>query len=298
MIKKYWWVAGAGLILLFVLIWPKNQDNTQKTDKTAVTVVKEDQYLPEDLPRAKSIDWQGLANIELPKLKMMKVKKQQIGTDREAKIKNILGINEKNGYIDKENNVVSFTEEIKSIEQLPKNGKWNIENLKDKLKKITEEVNGMNNLEIEWTGTRYQQILFPRWIDSSDEEAQSVEISGDYVIQGLRMTTYYGESIVGVFNREGKLIKFTLSLKPAIIAGEGEEELINVDELAKSPFNIFGIVHNAGVENIFKVNIAQANIVEIYSNKKNIVRPYYWLEGNTLTDEKPVKISMIVRADK
>lgn len=296
MIKKYWWVAGAGLILLLVLIWPKK--STQKINETAVTVVKEDQYLPEDLPRAKSIDWQQMANIELPKLKMMKVLKQQIGTDREAKIKNILGINDSNGYIDKENNVVSFTEEIKSLEQLPKGGKWDIENLKDKLKKVSEEVNGMSNMEIEWTETRYQKILYPRWVDSNEEESQSVEISGDYVVQGVRMTTYYGESIVGVFNRAGKLIKLTLSLKPALIASEGDEELINIDEVVKSPLKIFGIVHNAGVENIYKINVTQANIVEIYSNKKNIIKPYYWLSGSTMADEKPVKISMVVRADK
>jgi len=299
MIKKYWWIIGGGIILLLtLLLWPKSQKKTLVEKPALITIIRDDQYLPVDLPKTKSVNWLVSENIELPKIQKIKIKRQVVEAEREIKIKELLGINSSNGYVDKENNIVGFTEGIESPEQLPTEGTWEIEGLKNKLKKITEDINGKGGLEIEWTNVGYKKILYPRWIESTEKEARGVEIRGDYVIDSTRVTTYHGESIVGIFNKEGKLVKITLSLIPEIVFEEGVEQLININEASKSPIDIYRVVDNAGIEAIDKINVTQAKIVLIYDNKRNIIKPYYWLDGNTYTGKVPVKVSLIVKAEK
>jgi len=298
MIKKYWWLLGGGIILLLVWAWPKKTTNNQEIIQAPLMETREDQYLPVDLPKVKSVTWMITNNIELPIISKFSIQRQAIDIKREAKIKTLLGINDYNGYVNKENNAIGYTDEIKNKNQLPTTGNWDIETLKNKLKRIVENVNEINGLEIEWTGVKYQKILFPRWIEATEKEAQSVEIRGDYINEGRRLTTYYGESIRGTFNKEGKLIKISLALRPEITKEEGEVELINIDEASKSPSNIYGVVDNAGIEGIEKINITQAKIVEVYSNKRNILLPYYWLDGNTYNEGAPTKVSLLVKAEK
>lgn len=297
-IKKYWWVVALGVVLLLVLFWPNSKKVEEKIVENPVIVSQKDLYLPLELPKIQSVNWVAIDNIELPEMNKFKIQKQIIDEEKEIKIKEMLGINNENGYVDKENGVVGYTEEIKSLDQIPQKGIWDVDVLKNKLKKMTENINGVNDLEIVWTGTKYQKILYPRWIESTENEAQSVEIRGDYIVNDLRMTTYYGESIKGTFNREGKLLKLVLSLRPEILASEGEEKLINIDEASKSPISMYGVIDNAGIEEIGKVNITQVEIVWVYSNRINIIKPYYWLGGNTYSENRPTKISLLLRAGK
>lgn len=296
MIKKYWWVIGIGIVLLLVLFWPRNQKIEK--DNPEPVKAREDLNLPVDLPKVKSVNWGTINNINLPKISRILVQKQIIDDAKEIKIKSILGIEGTNGFVDKNNNIVEYTEEIKGLDQLPQTGEWDIEILRDKLRKIVETINSASDLEIKWTDVKYQKILYPRWIDSTENESQSVQISGDYVVDGIRMTTYYGESIRGTFNREGRLIKMNLTLKPIVLSKEGNLELINIDEVNKSSIGMYGVVKNAGIELIDEVNITQVEIVEVYDNKKNIINPYYWLEGNTYSNSQPFRISLLLKAEK
>jgi len=290
-IKEYWWAVGLGIILL-LLFWPK------KTTEKQVTNKQEDQSLPIELPKIQSVNWLVVNNIELPKINKLKIQKQIVDAERETKINELLGIKNGNGYIDKINNVVGYTEDITSPQQLPMENKWDIDVLKNKLKKITEEVNGISDLDILWTRIKYQKILYPRWMESTQDEAQSVEIRGDYIINNVRTTTYFGESIKGTFNREGHLLNLVISLRPEILPNEGKEELININEANKSPINFYGAVDNAGIEKIGQVNITQAEIVQVYSNKDNFIKPYYLLSGNTYSENKPEKVLLLLKAEK
>ena len=163
---------------------------------------------------------------------------------------------------------------------------------------MVEEINEIRGIEIEWTGVDYKKLLYPRWIEAKESEAQSVEIRGDYVINGIRITTYYGEGIKGVFDRKGNLLKLSLSLRPNFIPQEEDEELVNIDEASQSPIQMYGVFNNQGIEKISEVNITEAEIVEVYDNKRNFLRPYYWLEGNTYSENKPVKIKLLLKAVK
>jgi len=291
-IKKYWWAVGLGIILLLLLFWPK------KTKEEPIVNNQEDQYLPIELPKVQSVNWLVVNNIELPKINKLKIQKQTINTERETKISELLGIKNGNGYVDKTNNVVGYTEDITSLQQLPMENNWDIDLLKNKLKNIAENINEISDLDIRWTRIKYQKILYPRWIESTQDEAQSVEIRGDYIINNVRTTTYFGESIKGTFNREGHLLNLVLSLRPEILPNEGKEELININEANKSPISFYGAVDNAGIEKIGQVNITQAEIVQVYNNKDNFIKPYYLLSGNTYSENKPEKVLLLLRAVK
>jgi len=298
MIKKYWWIMGLGIVFLLVLFWPKNKN--KNIDEVETITVREDIYMPIEIMRPESVGWLKTENIELPVMVKMKAQKQVIDEKREAKIKESVGIDEENGFVDKVNNLVEYTEEIKGLNQLPKTGEWNIELFKERLQRMTESINGGGNLEIEWRGISYQKLLYPRWVEAGIEDAQSVEIRGDYVINGIRISTYYGESIVGIFNKAGKLIRLNVYLIPEISQDEGYEDLANIDVVSQSPARIYGIVDDAGLEKVGRVNVTQSKIVEIFDNERNLIRPYYWLDGNTYSDssKQPVKVSLILKAEK
>ena len=298
MIKKYWWIIGGGIIILMVLWWPKKQTTNIPVETKPIATIRTDPYLPVELPRAETINWLFSENINLPEIFKNRIKKQVISTEREGKIMKLLGINENNGYVDRENNIIGYSEEIKGIDQLPTDGSWKIEELKNKLKDIVEEINEKEEMEIKWTSVKYQKILYPRWIESIEAEAQSVEIRGNYIFDGQEMTTYFGESIRGIFNKKGKLLKINLSLIPEILKEEEIVQLINIDKVSQSPTNIYGIVDNAGIESVEKINITQAKIVTVYDNKRSIIKPYYWLEGNTYYENKSVNLSLLVKAEE
>lgn len=296
--KKYFGIVGAVLILLLWWLWPKKETVENKIEEIPTTTIRQDLYLPTELPRIKSVNWATKTEIELPKIIKMSIQRQEVDEERENKIIKSLGINENNGFVDKINNIIEYTEEIKSVEQLKQTGNWNIEKYKEKLKAEVEELNEIRGIEIEWTEVIYQKVFFPRWVETSEKEAQSVEIRGDYLINGVRTSTYFGEAIRGTFNRNGELIKLYLSLRPIFIPSEEFEELINVEEASQSPIGMYGVVENGGIEKIDKVNITEAEIVEIYDNKRNLLKPYYWLEGNTYSENKPVVIKLLLKAEK
>jgi len=297
--KKSWWIIGIGIVFLIFLMWPR--DKKEEVPEIIPTpTVWQDLEMPIELPKVNKVNWLIKENIELPKIVKMSIKKQDIDVDRENRIKKILGINGENGFIDKINNIIEYVKEItpKDKDKLDRNEEWNLAEIKDNFKNIIEEINEIKGIEIEWTEVNYQTLLYPRWIKATEKEAQSVEIKGDYIVNGIRISTFYGEGIKGVFDRKGNLLKLTLSLRPNFIPKEDYEELANIDEVSRRPVQMYGVFDNQGIEKINEVNITEAEIVEIYDNKRNLIKPYYWLEGNTFFENKPTKIRLLLKANK
>lgn len=277
-------------------MWPKNKKT--EIQEVSLPIIRQDLEIPAELPRPTSVSWLIKENIELPKIIKMKIKKQEIEIDRENRIKKILEIKEENGFVDKINNIVEYGKNVDQKYILDTNEAWKIVELKEKLKTLVEEINETKGIEIEWTEINYKKLLYPRWVESTEKESQSVEISGDYVINGIRMSTYYGEGIKAIFDRKGNLLKLTLSLRPNFIPSEEYEELINIDEASQSPVFMYGVFDNQGIEKINKVNITEAKIVEIYDNKRNLLKPYFLIKGNTFAENKPVNIRLLLKANK
>lgn len=296
MTKKRWWIIGVGIIFVIFLMWPKNKKT--EVAEMSLPIIRQDLEMPIELPKLTSVNWLIKENIELPKIIKMKIKKQEIEIDRENRIKKILGIKEGNGFVDGINNIVEYYKETEKRDGLSMVESWNITALKEKLRIMVEDINEIRGIEIEWTGINYKKLLYPRWIEATEKESQSIEISGDYVINGIRISTYYGEGIKAIFDRKGNLLKLALSLRPNLIPSEEYEELINIDEASQSPVSMYGVFDNQGIEKINKVNITEAKIVEIYDNKRNLFKPYYWLEGNTFIENKPIKIRLLLKAIK
>lgn len=295
MIKKYWWIIGIVIILLLFWLWPKK--NKEEVQEVPATTVRSDIYLPVELPKPERVNWIINENIELPKIIKMSIIKQEIDVDRENRIKEILKM-KNNGFIDKINNIVEYYTDTGHGEGLSDTETWNVAILKEKFKTVVEEANEIKGIEIEWTEVDYQKLFYPRWIEATEKESQVVEIKGDYVFNGIRISTFYGEAIRGIFDRKGNLLKLTLSLRPNFIPSDNYEELINIDEASQSPITMYGVFDNQGIEKIDKVNITEAKIVEIYDNKINLLKPYYWLEGNAYSENKPVNIRLLLKADK
>lgn len=295
--KKSWWILGIGIVFLMFLIWPKDKKE-EIYEEIPVPIIRQDLEMPVELPRAASVNWLIRENTELPKIIKLSIKKQNINIERENKIKKLLGINEENGFVDGVNNIIEYVKEVTPRDKLNTSEEWNLTEIKNNFKNMVEEINEIRGIEIEWTGVDYKKLLYPRWIEAKESEAQSVEIRGDYVINGIRITTYYGEGIKGVFDRKGNLLKLSLSLRPNFIPQEEDEELVNIDEASQSPIQMYGVFNNQGIEKISEVNITEAEIVEVYDNKRNFLRPYYWLEGNTYSENKPVKIKLLLKAVK
>ena len=295
--KKSWWILGIGIVFLMFLIWPKDKKE-EIYEQIPAPIVRQDLEMPVELPRVTRVNWLIKENIELPKIIKLSIKKQNIDIERENRIKNLLGINKENGFVDGVNNIIEYVKEVTPRDKLNTSEEWNLTEIKNNFKNMVEEINEIRGIEIEWTGVSYQTLLYPRWIKATEIEAQSVEIRGDYVINGIRITTYYGEGIKGVFDRKGNLLKLTLSLRPNFIPTEEYEELVNIDEASQSPIQMYGVFDNQGIEKINEVNITNAEIVEIYDNKRNFLKPYYWLEGNTYSENKPVKIKLLLKAVK
>ena len=298
MIKKYWWITIIGILLLIwvaYLVKPVEKSTEKTIGQIPINIAREDLLLPIELPKVKNVKWSTPNNFVLPTVNKYKIQRTEISTVQEKNIKKYLGINDKNGYVDKENNLVGYTEEIKGLDQLPTKGSWNIEDLKNKLKIIVEKVNGKENFETQWTSVKYKKILYPRWVDSEIIDSMAVEIRGEYILNGLKTTTFFGESIVGTFNKEGRLMKLSLSLLPQFIYNGLNSDIIDINVASTSPINMYGVVSNAGVENIENVEINQAEIVQVYSSKMNIIKPYYLLDG--LTDFK-IKVKLLLKAEK
>lgn len=296
-IKKKWLVIG-GVVFFGIILWsswPRNkkEDNTIKTVK--IEEQRNDPYLPVELSQPKKVNWIKSSEKDGTKIKELNIQRQGIDDQREKEIKNILGMTTENGYVDKENNVISWTKEISSKNQIPETGKWNLEEDKKKLADLVEKING--KAEIVWTKTTYQKILYPRWIESVESEAQSVMISGDYVIQGVRASTYFGDSISGIFNRRGELLKIYINLAPEVIKSDKEIKIISTDEASRSPMNIYGIVDKGGAEEINEVNVNKAELINVFDNKRNLMKAYYQLSGNSWVENKSVKIMMLVKAE-
>lgn len=297
-IKKKWLVIG-GVVFFGIILWsswPRNKEegNTIKTVK--IEEQRNDPYLPVELSQPKKVNWMKSNENDGTKTKELNIQRQGIDDQREKEIKNILGMTTENGYVDKENNVISWTKEISSKNQIPGTGKWNLEEDKKKLTDLVEKINGKT--EIVWTKTTYQKILYPRWIESVESEAQSVMISGDYVIQGVRASTYFGDSISGIFNRRGELLKIYINLAPEVIKSDKEIKIISTDEASRSPMNIYGIVDRGGAEEINEVNVNKAELINVFDNKRNLLKAYYQLSGNSWVENKSVKITMLVKAEK
>ena len=294
------------LALFFWLIWSKNSNrstNIPTTPRVAPTLGIENSQtdFPETLKKIGEINWSLELKQNYPnELKKITVKRKIIDDKREGEIIKYFGINGQNGYIVKEQNYIQFTNMPSNLEKVPVTTNWEIGELKNKLRKIASDLNNEIGLEVEWTSTSYRKYNQPYMVEATQNEAQFLEISGDYIVDKTRFTTFHGESIRAFFDGQGNLLKISIYLKPEVKITDSYWQIMTLEEAKNSPINRYRAGPNDLYDEIDKVNLTQIQLVQIFDNKTEKAEPYFLLDGNTFSnrDQKPVNLPVLLKANK
>lgn len=285
------------VVVLAVIIIPTIK-KTPVSEENKVEIMQADGNMPAEIKRPATILW--TEEIKENNLKQnyprFLIKKQFVDEKREKEIKEIVGINQENGYFNREDNLVAFTQKIDNIDQLPMKDNFNLEELKNKSLAMVKKINQKEDLEIVWTKIVYKKVNFPWWLKSSQSEAQAVEIRGDYLIEGLKAGTYYGESIQILYNRQGKMLKLNLYLKPETAPLKSEWEIMSLREIKKYRAGVFGVVSDEWVEKVETATVKTAELMWIYNNKSESVGPYYRLGASTTDGGEEKEVDLIIKA--
>jgi len=308
MLKKYKWIILGILFLglFFLLILPKNSGQPANVPTVPIIVptlgVNNNQAnFPETLKKIGAVNWSSEIKQNYPEeLKKITVKRKTIDEKREVEIIKYFGINEQNGYVLKDQNYIQYTNMPSNLDKVPVSTNWKIGELKNKLRKIASDLNNEIGLEVEWTNTSYRKYNQPYLVETTQNEAQFLEISGDYVDEGIRLTTFHGESIKAFFDGQGNLLKISIYLKPDVKTTDNYWQIMTLEEAIKSPINSYRAGVNDLYNEIGKVNLTQVQLVQIYDNMEESINPYFLLEGNTFSprEEKPVNLSVLLGAEK
>ena len=256
---------------------------------------------PETLKKIGEVNWSlGIKQNYPNELKKITVKRRLIDDKREGEIIKYFGINKQNGYILKEQNYIQYTNMPSNLEKVPVTTNWEIGELKNKLRKIASDLNSEIGLEVEWTSTSYRKYNQPYMIEAIQNEAQFLEISGDYVVDKTRLTTFHGESIRAFFDGQGNLLKISIYLKPEVKITDSYWQIMTPEEAKKSQINKYRAGPNDLYDEIDKVNLTQIQLVQIYDNKTEKAEPYFLLDGNTFSnrDQKPINLPVLLKAIK
>jgi len=306
--KKYKWIilGTVFLGLFFWLIWSKNSGqlaNVPTVPGVAPTLEVDNSQtsFPETLKKIGTVNW----NPEIKQnyqneLKKITVKRKIIDEKREGEIIKYFGINKQNGYIVKEQNYIQYTNMPSNLDKVPVGTNWEIDELKNKLRKIVSDLNNEIGLEVEWTNTSYRKYNQPYLVETTQNEAQFLEISGDYVVGETRLTTFHGESIKAFFDGQGNLVKIMIYLKPEVKTTDGYWQIMTLEEAKNSSINRYRAGVNDLYDEIGKVNLTQVQLVQVYDNMEESINPYFLLEGNTFSprEQKPVNLSVLLGAEK
>ncbi len=300
-------ILGIIFLGLFIwLIWPKDKKEPTKTPivpgiAPTLGVDNKQTTFPETLKKIGAVNWNSDIKQNYPEeFKKITIKRKIIDEKIEGEIIKYFGINKQNGYVVKELNYIQYTNMPSNLDKVPVTTKWEIGELKNKLRKIASDLNKETALEVEWTNNSYRKYNQPYLIETTQNEAQFLEISGDYLVDGMRLTTFHGEAIKAYFDGQENLVKIMIYLKPEIKTTDDYWQIMTLDEAIKSPINNYRAGVNDLYDEIGKVNANQIQLVQIYDNKRESVEPYFILEGNTFSpkENKPINIPVLLKADK
>ncbi len=303
MIKKYWWIF---LIILFsgiflTLTKPKKKEESVKTTTLISDFRKVDEIYPETLRQVGGVNWNPEIKDAFPReIKKVTIRKKIIDEEREKEIINYLGISPQNGYVQKDFNYVQFTNMPENVASLPVAITWDINGNQNKVRKIIGDLNQEKDIEINWAKPVYRKYTQPYMTETLQDQAQFLEISGDYVLNGRKLTTFHGESFNAYFDDRGNLLKLSVYLKPEIIEKDELWSILSLEEAKRSPARNYRAGVNDLFEDINKVNVTQTELVVIFDNTRESIAPFFLLEGNTISqhEQKPVNITVLLGAEK
>lgn len=319
---RWGWLLVAGIVAVW-LLWPKNKtDVTEKKtwENQKVAELYADSYLPTELKTPKEIEWNieevnsqdkaavwwyetnGLMTMASELLKEVGMKEE----DKSLENGITTTFSDKTGrsvYVNNERQELEYVWEIRSKGQLWSNQKKDVGKIKDDLTEMLTRING-TKVTISWEEVRYMKMYFPRWTEALEPEAEAIEIRGDYWLEGKKLKTYYGNSVVAIVRNDGELFKLMMVAVPTTIKVENEKKRAGIEELKHRKLETLGVVRiegGIGFENtgeigeIGKIIINKVELVTIMDTRGGRLRSYYWLSGSARSSE-PLKVELITGA--
>jgi hypothetical protein len=198
---------------------------------------------------------------------------------------------------------LEYGENIESKKQLG-GGNLPTETIKDNLIKLLAEIGGPKIWPITITETIPRKLVYPRWVTTTEKEAEVFEIRANYKINGVEVNYAGGESIKSVWTRGGKLIKL-VTVWPIEAEEKHEIKTKSLTEiqsaLSGGGIRIWQI--RGGEKTDLSYNTETANravneisLMYVYDEKNSWLMPYYKLVGNAVANNEPVRIEFVAEA--
>lgn len=213
----------------------------------------------------------------------------------------------KNVYMSKSNGKIGFSLDIYSSEDIPKGNLLNETEAEEKLVDLIKRIENNDKLGIKINSIKYKKVLFPRWVESTKSEADAVEISASWTIEGIEVKTFYDSPILAVFGRGGTIIK--LEYVPLAKVNEKKEvNLLSLTEIQTLSEDNFGIWKKEGntsyslsedKEIVGQIVVRSIELIYVQGDRSEKIWPYYLIEGNSISKNNgPIKVYLMVRATK
>ena len=309
-----------------LLLWPKKKEEERgkKTFEMAkiIDYPNKEVRVPDYLSKPEELNWQvGEENLPTSAV-VYGVENKTIDEETAKKWLSLVGLSyeskkEKDGLwlfasedgkyeanIDPQSGKFGYAENIFSKAEVKSTGVMKVEENKTKLRQL---INSFGGEEIGIEKIDYQELVSPRWVSTTAQRAQVVEIEASYVINGYPVRGYGGNPIRARYTREGRLIKLELELAYGKWEATKEEETVTLSELKKAEPGLFKVWQVTGsqdyqlkVENeiIKKATLTKINLGYVYDRGGSRLWPYYFIEGNSLTESGGVKVTVIFPATK
>jgi hypothetical protein len=310
-------IVGLLLVGIWLTTLRKGTENKQINTEPVTEVELIDPFLPTELVRPQRINWDNFEVTTEGETEKAVIKTRDwSGTEINRvvmalgeKITSIdqtgswttFGVKQKGGFIDRKNDLVEWQKEIISKEQIPKGKMLAQEDAREKITDMVERIVGQK-ISLVWEQTKYVKMLYPRWIECGAGEAEMMKIRADMEIDGKKITGFYGKMVEAVVGKDGGIVKLTVRFPP-VVSGWGEKTALkNKEEIKKGRISNFGIKETnsnelVGLKNL-NINATSGELVYVYSAGNSQMKPYWEIQGNTLVNSTPLRVSMLYGATK
>ncbi len=287
---------------------PKSRDkNIEVGPETIIEGV--DPFLPAELKRPEGINWDNFKMDEIAATekvattvkgwsqeeinRVVLTLGEKVSSVRQTGSWTTFGNEKKGGFVDRLNNLVEWQKRIDNREEIPKGKLLNQEGAGKKITDLVEKIEG-EKVKLILKPIKYVKVVYPRWIECPMSEADMVVVGADMEIEGKKITSFYGEMVTAVVGKGGEIIKLALRLPPKVTVG-GEVISFKTEEEVRA-----GRIGNFGIRETdnLRVNAVTGELVYVYEAKSNWVKPYFSIEGNTLAEGAPLRVSMLYSAAK
>lgn len=275
-----------------------------------------DQFLPTELKRVGKINWNIPTESE-KEINEVEVKQPENEVDKVASLLAIKGIKitdvskdqgnlifyyrgNSDGFWNRQLGMVQVKENILSKQQIESEGKLNSSEI---MALVEKNLAAIDDKKIRWVGVSYKKRIAPRTVTTTEDDADLVELKGDWVMDDRRIVSYFGNSIKVTTTRGGKIIKLEVYLIPGTEA-KGRVKTIGSRILNDTNTEDVGLVSYEGGKdyelsaesiNVENVTLTGAELVYVYDGRRNKLVPYFELTGTSMA-MGPVKVEMLTAA--